>query len=159
MAQLPGRRQAIADRYAADENNRKRRLAAAQARYLDECAAREAEVAEHNSSIDQLITNLSYVSVEAVQEYVGIVLANSVYPDGFTVENEAQFDRATAELLNGPRTQPDRMRIGGTVRAADWLRAGEHAGPERETPARRPSSGPDLQRQGLGQGHRPTPTR
>lgn len=98
MAQMPGRRQAIADAYAADENNRKQRLAAARARYLDECAAREAEVAQHNASIDQLITNLSYGSVEAVQEYVGIVLANSVYPEGFTVEHDAQFEPGTAEL-------------------------------------------------------------
>jgi restriction system protein len=98
MAELPGRRQAVADRYAADERNRKQRLAAAQVRYADECAAREAEVAQHNASVDELITNLSYGSVEAVREYVGIVLANSVYPEGFTVEHEAQFDPGTAEL-------------------------------------------------------------
>jgi restriction system protein len=98
MSLLPGWRQEIAAKYAADESNRKQKLAAAQARYRDECAAREAEVAEHNGAIDQLITNLSYGSVEAVQEYVGIVLANSVYPEGFAVEHEAQFEPETAEL-------------------------------------------------------------
>lgn len=111
MALLPGRRQEIASKYEVDENNRKQRLAAARARYQDECAAREAEIAEHNAAIDELITNLSYGSVEAVQEYVGIVLANSVYPDGFSVEHEAQFDPDNAELalrvlIPGPEQIP-----------------------------------------------------
>lgn len=127
MAGLPGRRQAIADSYAADENNRKQRLAAAQARYADECAAREAEVAQHNASIDELITNLSYGSVEAVQEYVSIVLANSVYPEGFTVEHEAQFDPGTAELalhvlIPGPDQIPT-IKSHKYVKASDEIAA------------------------------------
>lgn len=127
MAQLPGRRQAIADRYAADENNRKQRLAAAQTRYLDECAAREAEVAQHNTSIDELITNLSYGSIEAVQEYVGIVLANSVYPDGFTVEHEAQFDPRTAELaLHVLIPSPDQIP---TIKSYKYVKASDEITP------------------------------
>jgi restriction system protein len=127
MAQLPGRRQAIADRFTADENNRKQRLAAAQARYLDDCAAREAEVAEHNASIDQLITNLSYGSVEAVQEYVGIVLANSVYPEGFTVEHEAQFEPGTAELaLRVLIPSPDQI---STIKSYKYFKASDEITP------------------------------
>ncbi|MFC8521547.1 MULTISPECIES: hypothetical protein [Micrococcaceae] len=127
MAQLPGRRQAVADRYVADENNRKQRLAAAQARYLDECAARETEVAEHNASIDQLITNLSYGSVEAVQEYVGIVLANSVYPDGFSVEHEAEFEPGTAELaLRVLIPSPDQIP---TIKSYKYVKASDEITP------------------------------
>jgi hypothetical protein len=40
----------------------------------------------------------------------------------------------------------------------DRLRAREHAGPERETTARRPSPGPGVHGQGLWQGHRQTAT-
>lgn len=98
MEQLRGERRRQAAQHAADEQARHQRLAAARVRYQGECAAREAETAQHNASLDQLITDLSYGAVDAVQEYVGIVLANSVYPEGFTVEHEAQFDPGTAEL-------------------------------------------------------------
>ena len=98
MEQLRGQRRRLADQHAADEQARHRALAAARARYEAECAAREAEAAQHNASLDQLITDLSYGAVDAVQEYIGIVLANSVYPEGFTVEHEAQFDPESAEL-------------------------------------------------------------
>jgi restriction system protein len=127
MAQLPRKRQEIAAGYAADENNRKQRLAAAQARYLDECAAREAEVAQHNASIDQLITNLSYGSVEAVEEYVGIVLANSVYPEGFSVEHEAQFEPGTAELaLRVHIPSPDQIP---TIKSYKYVKASDEITP------------------------------
>lgn len=127
MAQLPGRRQEIADRYATDENNRKKRLAVAQARYLDECAAREAEDTQHNASLDELITNLSYGSVEAVQEYVGIVLANSVYPDGFTVEHEALFEPGTAELaLRVLIPSPDQIP---TIKSYKYVKASDEITP------------------------------
>lgn len=98
MRLLPGQRQKLTDRHAAAEETRKRALAAELTRYEAECAEREKEVAEHNADLDQLIANLGYGSVEAVQEYVEIVLANSVYPGGFSVEHEAQFDPETAEL-------------------------------------------------------------
>jgi restriction system protein len=127
MARLPGRRQEIAARYAADENNRKQRLAAAETRYVEECAAREAEVAQHNATLDELITNLSYGSVEAVQEYVGIVLANSVYPEGFSVEHEAQFEPGTAELalrvlIPGPDQIP-------TIKSHKYVKASDEITP------------------------------
>jgi restriction system protein len=111
MQELPARRQKLADQHAADEQRRQQALAAARARYQNECAAREAEAAQHNASLDQLITDLSYGAVEAVHEYIGIVLANSVYPDGFTVQHEAHFNPETAELelrvlIPGPKVIP-----------------------------------------------------
>jgi restriction system protein len=85
-----GRREQVAERQRALEKER--------ARYAQECAAREAEVTEHNAKIDELIANLGYGAVDAVQEYVSIVLANSVYPEEFEVEHDAVFEPATAEL-------------------------------------------------------------
>lgn len=99
MASLPDRRQTVLDEYTAAEEDRVAALEEARARYDKECAARDAEVAEHNSGIDTLIANLGYGTADAVQEYVSIVLANSIYPDHFEVDHDFTFDPATAELL------------------------------------------------------------
>lgn len=127
MRLLPGRREKLAARHEAAEETRKRALAAELSRYEAECAEREKEVAEHNADLDQLIANLGYGSVEAVQEYVGIVLANSVYPEGFTVEHEAQFDPETAELslrvlIPEPSTIP-------TIKAYRYVKASDEITP------------------------------
>jgi restriction system protein len=73
-------------------------LKAERARYVRECGAREAEAAEHNKQLDELIVNLGYGTVEAVQEYVAIVLSNSVYPEHFPVSHEFEFEPSSAEL-------------------------------------------------------------
>jgi restriction system protein len=73
-------------------------LEAEQERYDAAILHQEREVAEHNAAIDGLITGLGYGVTEAVQEYVGIVLANSIYPESFYVEHEAVFEPETGEL-------------------------------------------------------------
>lgn len=98
MALQPGRRQAAADEHARAEELRMQRLEAERARYAGECAVREAEVAEQNELLDALIANLGYGATEAVEEYISIVLSNSVYPDHFEVRHEFTFDPSTAEL-------------------------------------------------------------
>lgn len=67
-------------------------------RYAAECSAREETVVERNQAIDALIANIGYGVAEAVQEYVTIVLSNSVYPAHFPVEHDFSFDASTAEL-------------------------------------------------------------
>lgn len=87
---------------AEHEEAERQRIAALErerARYRTECAAREAEVARQNTQIDTLITNLGYGTVDAVQEYVSIVLANSVYPEHFPVDHDFAFEPSTAELM------------------------------------------------------------
>jgi restriction system protein len=84
--------------HARAEKERLARLQAARERYATECAAREAEQEKKNQALDALIANLGYGEAAAVQEYVGIVLSNSVYPDHFPVEHEFEFDPRTAEL-------------------------------------------------------------
>jgi restriction system protein len=95
---LPARQQAAAHDHARAEAQRHAALERERERYQAECAARDSEVAEHNAAIDTLIANLGYGAVDAVQEYVQIVLANSVYPEHFAVEHEFEFDPSTAEL-------------------------------------------------------------
>jgi len=95
---LPAKRAAVAAEHAAREETRRAALRTERARYDAECAQREADAAAHNASINTLIANLGYGATDAVNEYVGIVLANSVYPEGFEVEHDAQFDPEGAEV-------------------------------------------------------------
>jgi restriction system protein len=80
------------------EEQRVRELQAARDAYESECQAREAEVAEANGRLDALIAGLEAGAHAAVQEYVGIVLGNSVYPDLLSVEHDYEFDTETREL-------------------------------------------------------------
>lgn len=125
MQQLPAQRQRLAEQHAAQERKREQALEVEFTRHKKECAQREKEVAEHNASLDELMTNLSYGVVEAVEEYVGIVLANSVYPEGFEVDHEAQFDPENAELslrvlIPAPDTIP-RIKSYRYVKASDEI--------------------------------------
>ena len=108
---LQAQRQAAATEHQRAESERVQMLSQERARYQSECDQREAEVAEHNLAVDTLIANLGYGTVEAVQEYVSIVLANSVYPQQFMVEHSCEFEPSTAELrmrvlVPGPSTVP-----------------------------------------------------
>lgn len=112
-----------AQEHATLEEGRIKLLAAERERYDAACAVREAEVAEQNSSIETLIAGLGYGAVDAVQEYVGIVLANSLYPDAFPVEHEAEFDPATAELtLRVTVPAPDALR---TIKGFRYVKASD----------------------------------
>jgi restriction system protein len=110
--EVAARRQAVAQAHDGDEARRLDTLRVERERYAQECSAREAEAAEHNRDLDELIRNLGYGTVEAVQEYVSIVLSNSVYPQHFPVSHEFAFDPLTAELrmkvlVPGPSAIPD----------------------------------------------------
>lgn len=98
ISELPGERAKATADYEAAEATRKASLAKEESRYSAECAEREKEAAEQNATLDQFIADLGYGAVDAVREYVGIVLANSVYPDHFLIEHEADFDPTTSEL-------------------------------------------------------------
>lgn len=126
------------EEYEAAERTRISALKAERARYAETSAAREKEVAEHNASVDEFIANLGYGAVDAVNEYVGIVLANSVYPDDFPVEHEAEFEPATAELkakvvIPGPQDVPS-TKAHKYTKATDQITAVEL--PIREVKAR-----------------------
>jgi len=98
VAQLPARQQYLQQQYQLTESARLERLAADRARYEAECADRERQVVEANGRLDSLIQGLAYGVEEAIQEYVSIVLSNSVYPDAFPVEHDFEFSSALKEL-------------------------------------------------------------
>ena len=85
--------------YETAERIRLEKLEKAKMQYASECSDREKEVLEFNSSIDNLITNLSYGSSEAVEAYYEIVFSNSEYPDHFPVSHEVKFEPSNAELV------------------------------------------------------------
>ncbi len=105
------------------EQKRVEQLAVYRSRYDEECRAREEEAEAHNRSVDELITNLGYGTADAVQEYVSIVLSNSVYPDHFAVTHEFKFDPETAELdLRVEIPEPDQLVA---VKAYKYVKASD----------------------------------
>jgi restriction system protein len=117
-------RQAEADRqYRALDDRRKDQLAAERRRYDAACRVREKDVEEHNAEIVALIAGLGYGVPDAVQEYLDIVLANSVYPEDFEVRHEATFDAGTAEArIRAIVPAPDELPSAKTYR---WVKASD----------------------------------
>lgn len=112
LTQQEMRRRAAAEQHARAEVQRLEALQAQRARYIAACEAREAEAAQRNAEIDEFIVNLGYGTVDAVQEYISIVLSNSVYPSHFPVGHDFSFDPTTAELrlrvtVPPPESVPD----------------------------------------------------
>ena len=85
-------------RHAEKQRQRVAQLELEQKRYQRECEQRGVGVAAQNEALDTLIANLSYGVAEAVEEYISIVLANSVYPTHFAVEHDFKFLPEEAEL-------------------------------------------------------------
>lgn len=105
-------RQKARQKHAQDEVKRLEQLKAAHATFAQECKAREEEAAESNRRLEELIANLGYGTADAVQEYVAIVLSNSVYPAHFPVAHQFEFDPSSAELrlsvaVPGPQAIPE----------------------------------------------------
>ncbi|HEY3832830.1 MAG TPA: hypothetical protein VGO03_11090 [Acidimicrobiia bacterium] len=110
-ATIPGAQLGQMQQHQAAEQQRLMQLAAAREAYANECGAREAEVERQNADLDDFIRGLAANDEEAVQEYVALVLANSVYPDCFPVEHEHHFDAPLRELtlcvaVPAPSTMP-----------------------------------------------------
>lgn len=127
MKQIPGLREQASLDHAKMEETRKRALTDARSRYDSACQKRLKQVNEHNVALDELITNLGYGVPEAIQEYVGIVLANSVYPEDFSIEHEETFDPSNAELklrvlVPGPSTIP-------TIKSYKYVKANDEISP------------------------------
>lgn len=66
--------------------------------YRRECEQRAADAEAHNERISKLINELAFDVEPAIQEYVGIVLSNSVYPEVFPVSHDYEFSLASREL-------------------------------------------------------------
>jgi restriction system protein len=89
---------AAQEKCKAKEVARAEQLVAATAQYDEECKAREAQAQAQNEALAKLINNMAFDVEDAIQEYVGIVLSNSAYPEAFPVEHTFNFDLPTREL-------------------------------------------------------------
>lgn len=98
VSQIPAQQLAQMQEHQRQETARQEQLTAARATYDAECASREAEAAASNTDLDALIAGLAAGEEEAVQEYVAIVLGESVYPDCFPVAHQFTFDSSLGEL-------------------------------------------------------------
>lgn len=88
----------LLDEHAKAERLRADKLASAVAAYQSECSARERDAAEANARVDAFQSALASGDPEAIDQYVGVVLGNSVYPDAFDVSHDYSFDPEFGEL-------------------------------------------------------------
>ena len=80
------------------ETGRMAELAAAEKKYAQECEEREVHASAHNAKLAKLINDLAFDVESAIEEYVGIVLSNSIYPEVFPVEHDHAFSLGSREL-------------------------------------------------------------
>jgi restriction system protein len=122
VAELQAERKAGEEKHVKDERQRIAKLEHEQARFA-------AEINEHNATIDTFVTNLSYGTPEAVQEYVSIVVSNSVYPAHFPVNHDFTFESATAELrmrvLLPPPSEIPGIKSYKYVKASDEIKTAQ----------------------------------
>jgi restriction system protein len=90
MAESERRRQA--------EQDRVHKLRAAQATYQEQCRQREADAEARNQELTKFINDLAFDVESAIQDYIGVVLSNSVYPDSFPVSYDYKFEIGSREL-------------------------------------------------------------
>ena len=95
---LPEIHSRIKKEHEKQEQERLSALGEARRQYEAECLQLEAEAEVSNRRLDELIAGIDYNVEDAIQQYVGIVLGNSVYPESFPVEHDFEFDAATKEL-------------------------------------------------------------
>ncbi|WP_329374591.1 hypothetical protein OG896_06235 [Streptomyces sp. NBC_00669] len=103
------------------EEKRVAELSAAEEKYRQECEKREAKASAHNAEVAKLINDLAFDVESAIQEYVGIVLSNSLYPEVFPVEHNHVFSLASRELsLEVSVPEPSSM---SSVKAYRYVKA------------------------------------
>ncbi|MGY8660565.1 MAG: hypothetical protein ACKVKH_18275, partial [Verrucomicrobiales bacterium] len=125
LEEVEASRQRWREEYAQLEAVRLAELEQADNAYAHECATIKAKAVALNADIDELINNLGYGAPDAVDEYVSIVLSNSVYPDHFPVAHTFTFDASTAELnlvvlVPGPDKVPS-IKAYKYVKASDEI--------------------------------------
>lgn len=108
VAAVPMRQMEQLTAFSAAEQERLRQLAEHQATYAAECAQRQAQADASNAHLDQFIAAFDASDAAAVDEYVGLVFSNSVYPECIPWSAEHEFDGANGELridLQFPRPE------------------------------------------------------
>lgn len=98
VAALPGVHLRETQEYEKEEQQRLAALSEARLQYEADTEQREALAAETNRRLDELIAGIEYNVEDAIQQYVSIVLGNSVYPESFPIDHDFEFDAGLKEL-------------------------------------------------------------
>ncbi len=98
VADLPNLQLRQMQDYQNAEQQRLAWLEYARREHQAECDRLDAEISAANQTLDHLIQGLAAGEAEQVQEYIGIVLGNSAYPDSFAVDHDYTYDAALREL-------------------------------------------------------------
>jgi restriction system protein len=99
QVEIPQKNAALHRDFLQAEEERQAELAGSRRRYEASCQSLDEEIRTHNAEIDDFKRRLDDDDNTAVDEYVGIVLANSVYPDEFPIVHEYTFDGELRELI------------------------------------------------------------
>ncbi|WP_370947021.1 hypothetical protein AB5J62_05550 [Amycolatopsis sp. cg5] len=91
VAEIPRRQLVALEQHQAAEAERLRRLARDRQQYETECDERRRVVDEENARLDDLIARLARNEPAAVDEYIGIVFSNSIYPDAISANSDVDF--------------------------------------------------------------------
>jgi restriction system protein len=91
VAEIPRRQLAAAEQHQVAEGERLRRLASDRRRYDAECDERQRVADAENARLDDLINRFEANDPAAVEEYVGIVFSNSIYPDAIAADSDIDF--------------------------------------------------------------------
>lgn len=89
---LPQKNAALQSQHAAAEKARQEELAAEKEHYERLCAAEKEHVAHSNALLDQFRDALEAGDRDAVDDYIGLILNSSVYPEAFDVDHEHRFE-------------------------------------------------------------------
>jgi restriction system protein len=91
VAQIPRQQAAAAEKHQEAEFERLRSLARDRKRYDAEFDERQREVDTANARLDDLINRFAYGEPTAVDEYIGIVFGNSIYPEVIADNSDVEF--------------------------------------------------------------------
>ncbi|MEH3052697.1 MAG: hypothetical protein PGN13_01635 [Patulibacter minatonensis] len=124
---LPARLDRDVAAWELAESERRRELLNARNAYEAECKRNDQAADAANAQLDALISGLAAGEDEAIEEYIGIVLGNSVYPQRLAVEHEFTFDRELGELeltvLIGPPSIVPDVKVYRYVKSKDEIAA------------------------------------
>lgn len=85
-------------KYEQAEARRLKELASAEEAYKKNCRAQSRKVAAHNKKVEQFRSDIAFDLPDALNEYMHMVVGNSVYPPSFQVDFEGSLNLETREL-------------------------------------------------------------
>jgi restriction system protein len=125
---LPAENRKLNAQFEAAELTRKEQLAAARAKYDQECADREAVALAHAQQVDALLGRVLHHDPEAVYEFIDAILQSSNYPETYPVQSEFEYDAESREVTVSVQVPaPAGM---WTLKSTKWVKS---AGEIRET--------------------------